>query len=139
QTARTGAAPPPPRIIAEAVDREVHPDLADAAEGRKYQFVLRHAASAWPAERALLAAHSEGEHIAGRYCLDSAVLNFKHQAAGLIEANKAAVHFSLAVAHCNRLADAACLSQPIAQNGGPTPAPIPPPPPPPHCGRQPGK
>src|SRR5581483_8797247 len=34
--------PLPAALVAEDVDREIHPDLADAAERREYQFVLRH-------------------------------------------------------------------------------------------------
>jgi len=30
----------PPAIVAETVDREVHPDLANAAKRCEYQFVL---------------------------------------------------------------------------------------------------
>src|ERR1700734_3550329 len=34
--------PLPAAFVAKTVDREIHPDLADAAERRKDQFVLRH-------------------------------------------------------------------------------------------------
>src|SRR5580704_6596081 len=34
--------PLPAALVAKTVDREIHPDLADAAERRKDQFVLRH-------------------------------------------------------------------------------------------------
>src|SRR3984885_16271672 len=34
--------PLPAALVAKTVDREVHPDLADAAERREDQFVLRH-------------------------------------------------------------------------------------------------
>src|SRR5580704_12711474 len=34
--------PLPAALVAKTVDREIHPDLADAAERREDQFVLRH-------------------------------------------------------------------------------------------------
>jgi hypothetical protein len=34
--------PLPAPLVAEAIDREVHPDLADAAERREHEFILRH-------------------------------------------------------------------------------------------------
>src|SRR6516162_4364335 len=131
--------PLPPAIVAEAVDREVHPDLADAAQGCEYKLVVRHAALARLAGDGRAAAHGEGKHVASRYCLDTAVLNFKHQVARLIEANKAALHFGLAVAHSYVFADAARMGQPIAENGGEAPATIPLRDPAAHRGGQPGK
>ena len=65
-------------LVAETVNREVHPDLADAAKACEYQFVLRHAASARPAERTLPAAHNEGEHIAGCNFGDATVGSLEH-------------------------------------------------------------
>src|SRR5215831_1393385 len=131
-----------PPSVAEAVDREVHPDLADAAKGCEYQLVLRHAVLARLAERAPLvplAAYGKGEHIARRYCLDTAVADFKHQAAGLIEANKAAAHFDLAVAHAYRFADTACVAEPVVDNHREAPATIPLRDTAAHCGGQAGK
>src|SRR5262249_11713194 len=134
--------PLPPPIVAEAVDREVHPDLADAAKGCEYQLVLRHAVLARLAERAPLvplAFAGKGKHILRRYCLDTAVADFKHQAAGLIEANKAAAHFDLAVAHAYRFADTACVAEPVVDNHGEAPATIPLRDTAAHCGGQAGQ
>src|SRR5215472_10287214 len=101
-------------ILAEAVDREIHPDLADSAEGCKYEFALRHKSLARPDQSA--PAHGEREHIAGRYFGQSAVGALQHQATLVIETNEAALHFGITIAHCDRLANAAGMAQPIAEN-----------------------
>ena len=82
---------PPPRI-AEAVDREVHPDLADAAERRKNKLVLCHHLS--PARRAPAAAKLEGKHVARRDFLGAAAAKLQNKPAGAIEADEAAMLFA---------------------------------------------
>src|SRR5690348_15369864 len=109
--------PLPAPLVAEAVDREVHPDLADAAEACEYQLVLRHG-SARPA-------NIEREHIAGRYCGQAALGPLEHEPAGLIKANETTPDFGIAVAHHNRLADAPRMAEPIATDRGEAAAAIP--------------
>ncbi len=85
-------------VVAEAVDREIHPDLADAAERREDELVVRHRFSL-AARDAPAAAQTEREDVACRYFLDAAAAKFEHQTAGLIEADEAAGLFAAAVAH----------------------------------------
>src|SRR6516162_3676616 len=64
--------PLPPPIVTEAVDREIHPDLADAAQACEYELVARHGL-ARPEEREALAVRGGGKHVAGRDLGDAAV------------------------------------------------------------------
>src|SRR6516164_6140156 len=68
--------PLPPLIDTEAVDREIHPDLADAAQACEYELVARHGL-ARPEEREPLAVRGEGKHVAGRDLRDAAVGSLK--------------------------------------------------------------
>src|SRR5271166_6510925 len=95
--------------------------------------------SARPAERAALAAHGEGEHVAGCNFGNAAVGSLEHQLARMIETDETALHFGIAIAHRNRLADATRMGQPIAQNGGKAAATIPLRDTAAHCGGQPRK
>ena len=63
--------PLPAALVAEAVDREIHPDLADAAERREDQFVLRHPGSL---------ARRDRKDVAGRDRLQRAVGEAQQQA-----------------------------------------------------------
>src|SRR5215831_9071678 len=81
--------------------------------------------SAWLRERAVLAAHSEGKDIASCDFGDTAVGPLEHQPARRIKADETASDFGVAIAHRNRLADAARMDQPIVAYGGEATAAIP--------------
>src|SRR5262249_32177581 len=81
--------------------------------------------SAWLRERAVLATHSEGKDIASCDFGDTAVGPLEHQPARRIKTDETAPDFGIAIAHRNRLADAARMDQPIVAYGGEAPAAIP--------------
>src|SRR5215469_12208505 len=84
-----------------------------------------------------LAAHAEGEHIAGGDFDHPAVGLLEHQLARLIETDEAALDLRFAIAYGNRLADPTHIFQPIGQNAGKAAAAIPLPQAAAHCGGEP--
>ncbi len=103
---------------AEAVEAEVHADLADPAERQEDQFVLggaRHAGL--PAARK--------EHVAGADRLTRAVLADKDQPPAVIERLEAPDHGALGKIGADRAADADGASKPGRADGGKAAAVIP--------------
>ena len=88
--------PLPAAPVAKTVNREIHPDFADAAERREDQFVCRHRLIPAGRER-FGAAPIEREHVACRYFFDAAAGELEDEPAGRVEADKAAALFAAAV------------------------------------------
>ncbi len=88
--------PAPP--VAEAVDREIHPDLADAAERREDKFVLRHRLSP-PAGTRRPPRGSREKRRLPLFFRCRRRRSSQDEPAGSVEPDEAAVLFAAAVAH----------------------------------------
>src|SRR5262249_14759926 len=117
--------PLPALLVPEAVDREIHADLADPAERGEHELIggLSHSRSRSGPDAAFR--RRQHEYITGSDGGEVAVRKRQQEAAALVERLETAGDFALRQTHAHGLADSSGAGKPVATDGGEAPSPVP--------------